>query len=217
MTEGSPGGVIGRNVRAVREAQLLSRAELAERSGVSVPGIDHLERGITSRPRRRTIEKLAQALDVPVEHLMSEEPISPKVSAPPSQQLTLNGFFEEERRLRYLRVLRLFAAAMNEQWTGRVERGDFSEEAFEHAVYLFRDLDASYVRGIGPDLLGALRTQELTLPEAEREAFDDVKASIDAWHRTMWRAYDVLRARGNVARLDDYRTSLEALPRAAGE
>jgi transcriptional regulator with XRE-family HTH domain len=97
VTEGSPGPVIGRNVRALREEQLLSRTELAERSGVSVPGIEHLERGISARPRRRTIEKLAGTLGVLVEDLLSEEPLSPKVAAPPLQR-PLNGFLEEERR-----------------------------------------------------------------------------------------------------------------------
>src|SRR5215212_11978146 len=70
MTEGSPGETIGRNVRAVREAKLFSRAVLAERAGVSLAGIDNLERGLSARPRRRTIEKLAKALDVDVGVLM---------------------------------------------------------------------------------------------------------------------------------------------------
>jgi len=97
MAEGSPGEIIGRNIRAVREAQLLSRTELAERSGVSKAGIDNLERGLSARPRRRTIEKLARALAVPVEHLMGQEPTSPKVAPPPSQP-SLNGLLQEERR-----------------------------------------------------------------------------------------------------------------------
>ena len=97
MTEGPPGEKIGRNIRVVREAQLLSRTDLAERSGISKAGIDHLERGLSARPRRRTIEKIAEALDVPVGDLLSEEPIRPKASAPPSQ-LSLNGLLQEERR-----------------------------------------------------------------------------------------------------------------------
>ncbi len=96
-TPTTPGETIGRNVRAVRERQLLSRPDLAERSGVAKPTIAALELGMSARPRRRTIEKLAKALDVPVEHLLSEEPISPKASPPPSQ-LSLNGLLQEERR-----------------------------------------------------------------------------------------------------------------------
>src|SRR3712207_2160448 len=98
MAEGSPGELIGRNVRAVREAKLFSRTELAERSGVSLAGIDHLERGLSARPRRRTVERLAKALGVDVEALMEGTETS-KVEAPPSQEkLFNNGILEEERR-----------------------------------------------------------------------------------------------------------------------
>ena len=98
MAEGSPGELIGRNVRAVREAKLFSRTELAERSGVSLAGIDHLERGLSARPRRRTVERLAKALGVDVEALM-EGTETPKAEAPPSQEkLFNNGILEEERR-----------------------------------------------------------------------------------------------------------------------
>jgi transcriptional regulator with XRE-family HTH domain len=70
LAEPSPGEIIGRNVRTVRDAKLFSRPDLAKRSGVSLAGIDHLERGLSARPRRRTIEKLAEALDVDVDTLM---------------------------------------------------------------------------------------------------------------------------------------------------
>jgi transcriptional regulator with XRE-family HTH domain len=79
MTEGSPGPEIGRRIRDIREAQLRSRADVAERAGLSVPGIAHLELGGIERPRRRTIEKLANALGVSVGVLMGEEPYHPKV------------------------------------------------------------------------------------------------------------------------------------------
>src|SRR5215207_9568877 len=114
MTEGSPGGIIGRNLRAVREAQLLSRA------GVSVPGIDHLERGLTSRPRRSTIEKLAAALDVPVEQLMSEDAASPKVSAPPS----LFDGLEEERRIAESEKWLRYARSQADRWEQRLLRAE---------------------------------------------------------------------------------------------
>jgi transcriptional regulator with XRE-family HTH domain len=94
MAEASPGANIGRNVRAVRERKLFSRTDLAERSGVSLAGIDHLERGLSARPRRRTIEKLAEALDVDVDTLM-EEAAHPLAQAPRSQDPLFNG---EERR-----------------------------------------------------------------------------------------------------------------------
>jgi transcriptional regulator with XRE-family HTH domain len=93
----TPGAIVGRNVRAARAEQLLSQRELAERSGVAKITIATLELGKSARPRRRTVEKIADALDVPVEDLLSEEPIRPEAPTPPSQ-LSLNGLLQEERR-----------------------------------------------------------------------------------------------------------------------
>jgi transcriptional regulator with XRE-family HTH domain len=66
----NPGARIGQNLRAVREAALLSRPVLASRAGVSVATIDHIERGITPRPRRTTLEKIAGPLRVTVDDLI---------------------------------------------------------------------------------------------------------------------------------------------------
>jgi transcriptional regulator with XRE-family HTH domain len=71
MTEGSPGEIIGRNVRTAREAKLFSRTDLAQRSGLSVPGLEHLERGLSTRPRRSTVEKIAKALEIPLDELLT--------------------------------------------------------------------------------------------------------------------------------------------------
>jgi len=88
MSEGTPGERIGRNVRAVREAELYTRPELAERSGIAVPTIEKLEKGKVALPRRRTIEKLADALGVDVDTLMEgtngdgPPPIPPRPTTP---------------------------------------------------------------------------------------------------------------------------------------
>jgi transcriptional regulator with XRE-family HTH domain len=91
----SPGEIIGRNVRTAREAKLFSRPDLAKRSGLSLAGIDHLERGLSTRPRRRTIEKLANALDVDIDALMegSQYPLG---QAPASQDRLFDGVRERE-------------------------------------------------------------------------------------------------------------------------
>jgi transcriptional regulator with XRE-family HTH domain len=123
MAEASPGANIGRNVRAVRERKLFSRTDLAERSGVSLAGIDHLERGLSARPRRRTIEKLAEALDVDVDALMEEA--HPLAQAPRSQDPLFNG---EERRAFIERVEGHVAAraAECERRLAAAENGGFS-------------------------------------------------------------------------------------------
>jgi tetratricopeptide (TPR) repeat protein/transcriptional regulator with XRE-family HTH domain len=57
----SPGN-LGRLLREIRESQGLAMEDLAAASGVSVTTISTLERGITSRPHRNTVQKLAGAL-----------------------------------------------------------------------------------------------------------------------------------------------------------
>ena len=70
MPEETPGAIIGRKVRRLRDAGLWTRDELAAMAGVSRQAIAHLELGMAARPRRTTIEKLAGALGVEIETLL---------------------------------------------------------------------------------------------------------------------------------------------------
>jgi transcriptional regulator with XRE-family HTH domain len=70
MLEETPGVIIGRKVRRLRDAGLWTREELAAMAGVSRQAIAHLELGIAIRPRRGTVEKLARALGVDIETLL---------------------------------------------------------------------------------------------------------------------------------------------------
>jgi transcriptional regulator with XRE-family HTH domain len=54
----------GELLRRARQAAGLTQAELAERAGLSVRGINDLERGARQTPRRDTVALLAQALDL---------------------------------------------------------------------------------------------------------------------------------------------------------
>jgi hypothetical protein len=105
---------------------------------------------------------------------------------------------EEERRLRYLSVPRLHASKQSKLWATRVKRGDFGEEAFRKGVDDFLDFEAAFVQGVGTDLLAARREDGDALPKAEREALDAAEASIDAWHRMLWEASDILEAAAEV-------------------
>jgi len=71
MAEEKAGAIIGRKVRRLRDGGLWTREELAAKAGVSRQTIAHLELGTAGRPRRGTIEKLAEALDVPIETLLA--------------------------------------------------------------------------------------------------------------------------------------------------
>jgi len=56
-------------LRRLRELRSLSQRELANRSGVDVSTINRLEKGIR-KPWPRTLRKLAETLDIPVEELV---------------------------------------------------------------------------------------------------------------------------------------------------
>lgn len=83
-------------LREWRERATLSQEELKERSGISRATIADLEAG-NRGAQPRTIRSLAAALGVEPADLYGD-PDPPKVEAPPSQQLTLNGLLAEERR-----------------------------------------------------------------------------------------------------------------------
>jgi transcriptional regulator with XRE-family HTH domain len=61
------------NLKAIRESKYLTQEMLSERSGVSRPTIARLERG-DEEARFSTIWKLAQALGVEPDALVSEGP-----------------------------------------------------------------------------------------------------------------------------------------------
>lgn len=124
----TPGQIVGRNVRAAREEQLLSQRELAERSGVAKITIATMELGKSAHPRRRTVEKLASALGVPVEDLIREDLTRPKAEALPSLEPTLFNGLAEERRAPELSGW-TWAALEESAFIERFEQAKESEEA----------------------------------------------------------------------------------------
>jgi transcriptional regulator with XRE-family HTH domain len=62
---------LGAALRAVRERQRLTQEELAERSGLSYKFIGEIERGV-GNPTVGTLDRLAEALGVPVSSLLVE-------------------------------------------------------------------------------------------------------------------------------------------------
>lgn len=55
---------LGRRIRAASLRKGWDVGELARRAGISRTTLYHLERGVTSRPRASTLQRLAQALEV---------------------------------------------------------------------------------------------------------------------------------------------------------
>jgi transcriptional regulator with XRE-family HTH domain len=139
LVELSPGEIIGRNVRAVREAKLFSRPDLAKRSGLSLAGIDHLERGLSARPRRRTIEKLAKALDVDVDTLMegSEYPLG---QATASQDRLFDGVREREAFIEHVRQYANSRITVYEKRLAKIEEKQLAKpEEYEATRELFNE------------------------------------------------------------------------------
>lgn len=60
-------GSLGSPLQAERRAAGLSQEELAELSGMSARNISNIERGFVTRPRRSSLNALADALDLAAE------------------------------------------------------------------------------------------------------------------------------------------------------
>ena len=82
MREGS----LGRNVARVRERRMWTQARLAEEAGVSPTTVSGIENGRIGRPHFGTVRKLARALGVEAEELVSGSEAGP-VAGPASLSL----------------------------------------------------------------------------------------------------------------------------------
>jgi transcriptional regulator with XRE-family HTH domain len=171
MAEASPGANIGRNIRAVRERKLFSRTDLAERSGLSVAGIDQLERGFSARPRRRTIERLAEVLDVDVDTLM-EEAAYPLGEALPSQDRLFNGASERNRFIKRVRAYIETRVAHYEKHLFEAEQGGFFE-GYEGARILLDDSLGEFMNL--PDLINGELAERWML---DPEVLEDEKVAL---------------------------------------
>ncbi len=226
---------LARKLRVLRAERGISLTEAEELTGVTRETLAALERGERGA-YTSTLAKIATAYDVSVSELL-EEPVgglAGKGEAPPEESSRGGREDEEVDRVpleaahseRYLRPLRIFADKMRTLWLPKIEHGGFDEEEFRRGVALLLDFEGAFVAGVGTDILAATKRPESTvaagspgemLTESERRAIEDAQSSIDAWHDTMWRAYDVLERRGvdNVARLEEYRTRLAPRARAS--
>lgn len=129
-------------VRTARERRGWSQEELAERAGLSPRSISDIERGVSRKPRPRTIAAIAAALDLAASDLagqsLSEPPGAPAPAASSSTRPVGFG-----RRLRALRVERGLtqgelarAALMSERAISDLERGRNRSPRRESAALL---------------------------------------------------------------------------------
>jgi transcriptional regulator with XRE-family HTH domain len=159
----------------------MNQVDLAKASGVAQNTISEIELG-KREARPATLRKLAKALDVEIAHFF-EEADRPKVLPPSSQQLTLNGELEEERRLRYLRALRAFVHNLAERWERNPPR------TAAETTPLFEAMTAVVEQGIfdPPGTVSSGEAFELTLLNAGfqrlNETADQVEKDEEADHR----------------------------------
>jgi XRE family transcriptional regulator, master regulator for biofilm formation len=66
--------MIGERVKTLRKEKKMSLSELAERAGVAKSYLSSLERNLQTNPSIQFLEKIAGVLNVPVDHLIHEQP-----------------------------------------------------------------------------------------------------------------------------------------------
>jgi len=67
---------LGQQIRALRKAQRLSLAQLAERSDLSIGNLSQIERGVRS-PSVRSLQRLSECLKVPIADLFQTRSLPP--------------------------------------------------------------------------------------------------------------------------------------------
>jgi transcriptional regulator with XRE-family HTH domain len=88
---------IGENLRKIRKRRGLDQVELARLAGVAQPSISLLETGRRGA-QTRTLQKLADALNVPVAAFFAED-TAPKIPPPPKTRLASSTPEEIETKL----------------------------------------------------------------------------------------------------------------------
>ncbi|MFE8697323.1 helix-turn-helix domain-containing protein [Cytobacillus sp. FJAT-53684] len=66
--------MIGERVKILRKEKKMSLSELAEQAGVAKSYLSSLERNLQTNPSIQFLEKIAAVLNVPVDHLIHEQP-----------------------------------------------------------------------------------------------------------------------------------------------
>lgn len=66
--------MIGERVKKLRQEKKMSLSELAERAGVAKSYLSSLERNLQTNPSIQFLEKIASVLNIPVDHLIYEQP-----------------------------------------------------------------------------------------------------------------------------------------------
>ncbi len=69
--------MISQNVRRIRKAKELSQDRLAKLAGITLTTLVKIESGTNDNPTIKTLQKIASALEVPVNDLLQDESEKP--------------------------------------------------------------------------------------------------------------------------------------------
>ena len=69
--------MISQNVRRIRKAKELSQDRLAKLAGITLTTLVKIESGANDNPTLKTLKKIANALEVPVNDLLEDESETP--------------------------------------------------------------------------------------------------------------------------------------------
>lgn len=97
-------------IRELREEKGLTQVRLAVAADMNPATLNRIEMG-KANPNLKTLERLADALDITVSRLLEDD--SPKDLAP---QLPLENGAAEDRGLRYLKAWRFFVWRLEDRW-----------------------------------------------------------------------------------------------------
>jgi len=76
---------VGEQIQAIRSRLGLTQFELAEKAGISLRGVQDIERGLIASPRISTLYKIADAFGMQIESLTGDAPASPNESQSKSE------------------------------------------------------------------------------------------------------------------------------------
>ncbi len=174
-------------IRQLRTERGLSQAKLAVMAGMDPATFNRLEQG-KGNPNLRTLERVADALEVSVADLLEEE--AGKADAPPSPKP--ERVSEEKRRLSYLRFSKLQIERMRERWEEATRGNTFSYEEWNEAAEVAIEMEAAFAEAIP---VAVYATGEEWLPREEWAAVAEVLGNITVLKRDIEHAFYVYRSR----------------------
>lgn len=114
-------------IRQLRTERGLSQAKLAVMADMDPATLNRLEQG-KGNPNLRTLQRVADALNVEVAELLGKAP------APPSQRSLFNDAIAEERRAPSLQGWTALVDRLSDRWEQEIKRRNDGREAAEPRV-----------------------------------------------------------------------------------